>query len=162
VTLNIGHRKGLVYSHVTFVWPKIVGRKMRVTNYNLRPFLGIGRGLLRPTQKVADSVTYLFGRWLSRQDTSDPTWQGWRGKSVTKRKGRRSNSARSSSAIYMGLAHFFVNLGRLHGPRPTIRPSYFLARVVFGVRIFFLVHLGRIHGPSPTIRPFYFWPVAFL
>ena len=58
-------------------------------------------------KKVTDFMTKLFGHWQSGQATSDPTWQSWRGSIVTKRNGRKSDSARSNSLFYMGQAQQF-------------------------------------------------------
>ena len=67
-------------------------------------------------------MTNLFGHWLSDLTRSDPTWLILRGKIMTKLEGHISESAQSSSILYMGRAQqfslfvfFSLNFGQQHG-----------------------------------------------
>ena len=67
-------------------------------------------------------MTNLFCHWLSDLTRSDPMWLILRGKIMTKLEGHISESAKSSSILYMGRAQqfslfvfFSLNFGQQHG-----------------------------------------------
>ena len=99
-------------------------------------------------------MTNLFGHWLSDLTRSDPTWLILRGKIMTKLEGHISESAQSSSILYMGRAQQFSLFVFFHSILVSNMGSPYTPRRADGTwrRVPLPSEMGRprwLRGPRP-------------